>query len=83
MEEHWYVSPEVLGSSPGPVKVFFDNLSICSQRFPVSFSFFCLAIIFHVQKLRGPKVVRYPEFLVSIYRQEYIAIFDIFVISGA
>ena len=30
MEEHWYVNPEVSGSSPGPVKFSFPNFQIAS-----------------------------------------------------
>ena len=39
MEEHWYGSPEVSGSSPGPVKF---SLPIFQIFFPVSFSLVCL-----------------------------------------
>ena len=28
IEERWYGDPEVSGSSPGPVKVFFANFSV-------------------------------------------------------
>ena len=41
--EHWYHSPEVSGSSPGPVKFSLAIFQIV-WTFPVSFSLVCLSI---------------------------------------